>query len=201
MDRVSEQPSPGLTVLTGLSPCSRSPSHLKPPLGPRSATLPSSPEPRRTPASAPPPQLNGGSQAPPHQPPEASGSTQSLSKKERSRLGGVGRQGSEMGKAAAAPPGKRKRRKRKRLEDSDTCPPLEGPRWSPERREEARAEPPAEGLAGEGGRQPVHGQGLVNGWRAGRRADGLHASKRKRRKGVQGAGGPACLQQHPPWPR
>lgn len=105
-----------------------------------------------------------------------------------------------MGKAAAAPPGKRKRRKRKRLEDSDTCPPLEGPRWSPERRKEGQAEPPAARLEGEGGQQPVNGQGLVNGWQAGRRTDSPHASEKRRQKGVPGAGSSACLQQHPPWP-
>ena len=134
-------------------PAPRSPSHLKPPLGPHSATLPSSPEPLGMPASAPLPRANGGFQAPPHQLPEAHKSPQSLSKKKkRNRLGEAQGQGSEMGKAVVAPPGKRRRRKRKRPEDSDTCPPQEGQHWSPERRKEGRAEPPVARLEGEGGR-------------------------------------------------
>ncbi|XP_036920207.1 ubiquitin carboxyl-terminal hydrolase 36 [Sturnira hondurensis] len=180
---------------------SRSPSHLKPPLGPRSATQPSSPEPLRTPTSAPLPQVNGGFQALPHQLPGASESPQNLSKKKRSRLAEIRGQGSEMGKAAVAPPGKRKRRKRKRPEDSDACPPLEGQHWSPERRKECWAEPPAAGLEGEDGQQPVNGQGLVNGWQAGHRTDSPPSSKKRQRKGVRGAGRGACLPQHPPRPR
>ncbi|XP_053766904.1 ubiquitin carboxyl-terminal hydrolase 36 isoform X2 [Desmodus rotundus] len=180
----------------------RSPSHLKPPLGPHSATLPSSPEPLGMPASAPLPRANGGFQAPPHQLPEAHKSPQSLSKKKkRNRLGEAQGQGSEMGKAVVAPPGKRRRRKRKRPEDSDTCPPQEGQHWSPERRKEGRAEPPVARLEGEGGQQPGNGHGLANGWQAGCRTGSPNMSKKRRWKGVEGSGGGACLHQDLPWPR
>ncbi|XP_053516358.1 ubiquitin carboxyl-terminal hydrolase 36 isoform X1 [Artibeus jamaicensis] len=180
---------------------SRSPSHLKPPLGPLSATLPSSPEPLGTPTAAPLPQVNGGFQAAPHQLPGASESPQGFSKKKRTLLGEIQGQGSEIGKAAVAPPGKRKRRKRKRPEDSDAHPPLKGQHWSPEPRKECWAEPPAERLEGEGGQQRVNGQGPVNGWQAEHRTDSPHSSKKRRRKGVQAAGSRACLHQHPPQPR
>ncbi|KAM5307538.1 ubiquitin carboxyl-terminal hydrolase 36 isoform 1-T4 [Glossophaga mutica] len=179
----------------------RSPSHLKSPLGPHSATLHSGPEPLRMSTSAPVPQVNGGFRGPPHQLPEASECPQSLSEKKRSRLGDILGQGSEMGQAVGAPPGKRKRRKRKRPEDSDAGPPLEGQHGSPERRKEGWAELPAARLEREGGQQPVNGQGPVNGWQAGHRTDSPRASKKRRRKGVQGAGGRACLHQHPPSPR
>ncbi|XP_028376580.1 LOW QUALITY PROTEIN: ubiquitin carboxyl-terminal hydrolase 36 [Phyllostomus discolor] len=202
--RTADHPAAACTRPVGptrpLPPAPRSPGRLSPPPGPRPATLPSSPEPLRTSMPAPLPQVNGGSPAPPHQPLGASEPPQSPSKEHRSRPGEIRGQGPEAGKVAAAPPGKRKRRKRKRLEDSDTCAPPGGPRRSPERGEEGPAEPPAARLQGEGRQQPVNGQGPVNGWQAGRRADGPHASKKRRRKAVPGAGGSACPQQHPPWP-
>uniref|UniRef100_A0A4X1UJ23 USP domain-containing protein n=1 Tax=Sus scrofa TaxID=9823 RepID=A0A4X1UJ23_PIG len=63
------------STIRAVSPAPRPSSHLKPPLGPRPPSLPSSPQPLRTSdpqscssASAPLPQVNGGFQAPPHQP-------------------------------------------------------------------------------------------------------------------------------------
>ncbi|XP_036125450.1 ubiquitin carboxyl-terminal hydrolase 36 [Molossus molossus] len=184
-------------------PAPRPSSHLTPPLGPHSATLPSSPQALRMPgppnsASAPLPQVNGGFWAPPHQLPEASEPPQGHCKKrKRKRLGEVQGPGPEVGEAVA-PPGKRRRKKRKRSGDSDTCPPQEGQHGHPERKEEGRVEPPAARAEEEGGQQPVNGQGLVNGWQAGCRADGPHVNKKRRRKGVQGLKGEACCHQEPP---
>ncbi|XP_054448902.1 ubiquitin carboxyl-terminal hydrolase 36 isoform X2 [Pteronotus mesoamericanus] len=180
----------------------RSPSHLKPPLGPHSAALPSSPQPLGMSASAPSPQVNGGFRAPPHQLPGASEPPQSLCKKrKRNHQGEIQGQGSETGRAVGAPPGKRRRKKRKRPEDADTSALQEGQHWGAERRKEGRAEPPAARLEGESGQQPVNGQGLVNGWQVGCRADSPHVSRKRRRKGVESGGREACVHQDPPWPR
>ncbi|XP_036194694.1 ubiquitin carboxyl-terminal hydrolase 36 isoform X2 [Myotis myotis] len=163
------------------------------PKHPHAATLPCSPP---NSACAPLPQVNGGFRAPPHQP-EASEPLQSLCKKrKRKRLGEARRPGSEAGEAAA-PPGKR-RRKRKRPEDTDAA----RLQWSPERRPEGSVERPASSLEAEGGQQPGNGRGLVNGWPVGCRTDSPHMSK-SRRKGVDGLGreGEACLRQDPPWHR
>lgn len=104
-----------------------------------------------------------------------------------------------------APPGKRRRKKRKPPEDTDTSPPQEGQTqgqpWSPEHRKEGQAERPVARLEDEGGQQLVNGQGLVNGWPVGCRMDSPHMSKKRRKKGVGGQGGEACLHQDPPWHR
>lgn len=171
-----------------VSPAPGSSSNPKPP---HAATLPSS---ALNSGCAPLPQVNGGFRAPAHQP-EASEPLQSLCKKrKRKRLGEALRPGSEAGEAAA-PPGKR-RKKRKRPEDTDIARgQAQGQHWSPECRLEGSVE-------AEGGQQPVNGRGLGNGWPVGCRTDSTHMSKR-RRKGVDGLGGEgeACLRRDPPWHR
>ncbi|XP_021563332.1 ubiquitin carboxyl-terminal hydrolase 36 [Carlito syrichta] len=96
----------------------------------------------------------------------------------------------------AAPHGKRKRKKRKRLEDTAAL--LEGQTqrwpWSPEGRRKGQAELPADRLEEEG----VWLQG--NGQQAGRVMDGHHVNSRKRRrKGAAGLDKEAGLHQYPPW--
>lgn len=166
------------------------------PKPPHATTLPSS---LPSPASAPLPQVNGGFQAPPHQP-EASKPLQNLCKKQkRKHLGETPSLGLEAGEAAA-PPGKKRRKKRKRPEDTDIAHlqvgQVQGQHWDPERRPEGSVARPASSLEAEGGQQPV------NGWPVGCRTDSPHMSK-KRRKGVDGLGGEGegCLHQDPPWHR
>uniref|UniRef100_A0A7N5JI68 ubiquitinyl hydrolase 1 n=1 Tax=Ailuropoda melanoleuca TaxID=9646 RepID=A0A7N5JI68_AILME len=195
-------------AIRALSPAPRPSSHPKLPVGPRSASLAGSPRPPGTPdpqrcssASAPPPQVNGGVRAPPHQLPEASTSPQSLCKKRKRNRGGESQgQGSEMGTAAAACPGKRRRRKRKRTEAVEASPLREGQRprqqRTPEHGKEAQTEVPADSLEDEGGRQQEDGRPV------GSVTDGHPVSSRKRRRqGAEGLGAQDCLRQDPPWRR
>lgn len=194
-------------AIRALSPAPRPSSHLKLPVGPHSASLPSSPRllgtsdpPSCSSTSAPPPQVNGGLQAPPHQLSEASKSPQSLCKKrKRNRRGESQGQGSETC-AAAASLGKRRRKKRKRAGAVGASPLQEGrpqrPPWSRECGQEARAEVPGDSLEDAGGRrqESVRHVGSVT--------DGHPVSSRKRRrKGAEGPGAEGCLRQDPPWPR
>ncbi|XP_016061782.1 PREDICTED: ubiquitin carboxyl-terminal hydrolase 36 [Miniopterus natalensis] len=175
------------------------------PLGPHSATLPSSPQTLRTsglqsPTSASLPQVNRGFRAPPHQLPEATEPPPSLCKKRKRKHPGESQgPGSGVGEAAA-PPGKKRKKRRRRPEDVDPCPPPEGPTpgppGSPERRKEGQAQRPAAGPQEDGGQRLVNGQGLVNGWQAGCKTEG--ARVRKREKGAEGLGGAAGLLQDPP---
>ncbi|XP_077710579.1 ubiquitin carboxyl-terminal hydrolase 36 isoform X1 [Canis aureus] len=195
-------------AIRALSPAPRPSSHLKLPVGPRSASLSSSPRPPGTsdPQScsstpAPPPQVNGDFQAPPHQLPEASKSPQSLCKKrKRNRRGENQGQSSETCTAVAGSPTKRRRKKRKRTEAVDVSPLQEGQMqqqpWSLERSKEARAEVPADRLEDNGGRQQENGQ------QVGSVTDSHHVSNRKRRRrGAEGLGAEDRLQQNPPWHR
>ncbi|XP_045744301.2 ubiquitin carboxyl-terminal hydrolase 36 [Mirounga angustirostris] len=195
-------------AIRALSPAPPPSSHLKLPVGARSASLSSSPRPPGTsdpqscsPASALLPQVNGGSQAPSHQLPEASRSPQSLGKKrKRNRRGESQGQGSETSTAAAASPGKRRRKKRKRAGAVDASPPQEGQmqrqHWRLERRTEPRAEVPADRLEDQGGGQQENGR------RGGSGTDGRPGSNRKRRrKGAEGLGAEDCLPRDPPWHR
>ncbi|CAK6438579.1 unnamed protein product [Pipistrellus nathusii] len=168
------------------------------PKPPHAATPPSS---LPNSASAPLPQVNGGFRPPPHQP-EASEPLSLCKKRKRKRLGEALRPGSEPGEAEA-PPGKRRRKKR-RPEDTDSAPLQQGQgqHCSPGHRQEGSVERPASSPEAEGGQQPVNGRGLVKGWLVGCRTDSPHVSK-KRRKGVDGLGGEgeARLRQDPPWHR
>lgn len=191
-----------------LSPAPRPSSHLKLPVGPHSVSLSSSPRPLGTSdpqscssASAPPPQANGGFQAPPHQLPEASKSPRGLGKKrKRNRRGESQGQGSETCTATTASPGKRRRRKRKRTEALDASPLQEGQMQrqpqSVERGKEARAEVPTDRLEDEGGRLQENGR------QVGSATDGHPvSSKKRRRKGTEGLGAGDGLQRDPPWHR
>ncbi|KAK2508643.1 hypothetical protein MC885_012574 [Smutsia gigantea] len=190
----------------------RSPGHLKPPLGPCSASLSSSPQPLRTSdpqscsrVSAPLPQANGGLRAPPHQLPGASEPSLSpFKKRKKNRVGEIQGLGSEM--CQAAPSRKRRRRKRKHSEVTEASLLSEGlvPRqhWGPEHRKEGRAELPVDRPEDKGGRQQVNGQHLANGWQVGFVTDGHHMNRRKRRrKGMEDLGGKNRLHQDPPWHR
>ncbi|KAM8786376.1 ubiquitin carboxyl-terminal hydrolase 36 isoform 2-T5 [Rhynchonycteris naso] len=141
-----------VSTTRAILPAPRSPSHLKPPLSPHSAMLPSSPQPLRmsgpqNSTSASLPQVNEGFQAPPHQLLEASEPPQSFfcKKRKRNLPREIQGRGSETGKAVA-PPGKRRRKKRKRAEDMDTSPSqeglMQGQPWSLEHRKEGHAEQP-----------------------------------------------------------
>ncbi|XP_058417761.1 ubiquitin carboxyl-terminal hydrolase 36 isoform X1 [Diceros bicornis minor] len=204
---------PVSTIRAG-APAPRSSRHLKPRLGPCSASVSSSPQPLQTsdppscsPTSAPLPQVNGGFRSPLHQLSEASESPHSLCKKrKRNPMGEIQGPGSVTQEAATAPPGKRRKKKRKRAEDVDACPPQEGQtqrqHWGPEHRKQGRAELPVDRLEEEGQQQQVNGQRLVNGRQVGCVADGHHVSNRKRRKkGAEGLGGEGGLHQDPPWHR
>ncbi|XP_036852762.2 ubiquitin carboxyl-terminal hydrolase 36 isoform X1 [Manis javanica] len=190
----------------------RSPGHLKPPLGPCSASLSSSPQPLRTSdpqscssASASLPQASGGLRAPPHQLPGAKEPPQNpFKKRKKSRSGEIQGLGSET--CQAAPPRKRRRRKRRHSEVTEASPLSEGlaqrQLWGPKHRKEGRVELPVDRPEDKGGRQQVNGQHLVNGWQVGFVTDGHHTDKRKRRrKGTEGAGGRNRLHQDPPWHR
>ncbi|XP_077611222.1 ubiquitin carboxyl-terminal hydrolase 36 isoform X1 [Crocuta crocuta] len=189
-------------------------SHPKLPVSPCSAPLSSSPRPLGTSdpqsccsTSAPLPQVNGGSRAPPRQLPEASKPPPSLGKKrKKSRRGATQGQGSDTCPAAAAPPGKRRRKKRKRSEAMDASPLQEGQvrgqHCSLERSKEGRAEVPVDSLEEEEAGQRQNGQCLADGPQAGCGTSGHHVSSRKRRrKGAEGLGAEDCLPRAPPWPR
>lgn len=201
------------STIRAVSPAPRPSSHLKPPLGPRPPSLPSSPQPLRTSdpqscssASAPLPQVNGGFQAPPHQPPEASEPPQSPCKKKRKPcMAETEDQGCETCTAAAAPPGKRRRRKRKHTGDVAASSPapqeglLQGQPWSPKRRKEGRPEPPADRWEEEGGQQQGKRWRLgSSGWPGGCVSDSHQVNSRKRRrKGAEGLGGEALARDPP----
>ncbi|XP_066237515.1 ubiquitin carboxyl-terminal hydrolase 36 isoform X1 [Saccopteryx leptura] len=199
-----------VSTTRAVPPAPRSPSHLKPPPSPHSATLPSSPQPLRTSGpqnstSASLPQVNEGFLAPPHQLLEASEPPQSFCKKRKRNFPRETQgRGSETEKAVA-PPGKRRRKKRKHAEDMDTSPSQEGlaqgQPWSPEHRKEGHAEQLVARLEDEGEQQPVNGQGLVNCWPVGCRTDGPHMSKKRRRKGAESQGREIGLYQDLPWHR
>uniref|UniRef100_A0A8C3X1M8 ubiquitinyl hydrolase 1 n=1 Tax=Catagonus wagneri TaxID=51154 RepID=A0A8C3X1M8_9CETA len=201
-----------LSAVRAVPPAPRPSGHLKPPLGPRSLSLPSSPQPLRTSdpqscssASAPLPQVNGGFQAPPHQLPEASQPPQSPWKKKRKTcVGETGDRGCGTCTAAVAPPGKRRRRKRKHTGDAAASPPRDGP-WSPQHRKEGRAELPADRLEDrpeeEGGQQQGNSRRLGNStWPTGCVTSSHHHqanSRKRRRKGAEGLGG-GDLARDPP---
>ena len=132
----------GLEPYRAVSPAPRPSSHLKPLFGPCPPSLSSSPQPLGTsdpqscsPASAPLPQVNGAFRAPPYQLPEASEPPQSLGKKRKKTRVKGGDCVSETYTALAAPPGKRRKRKRKHTGDVDATPSQDeqtpGPPWSP----------------------------------------------------------------------
>ena len=116
----------------------------------------------------------------------------------------VGGRVSETCTAVAAQPGKRRKRKRKHMGDVDATPLQDertpGPPWSPERRKEGRAEPPADRSEEEGRQQPGSGQRLENSWPVGCMTNGPHVSSRKRRrKGLESCDEEDCLTGDPPW--
>ncbi|KAF3817192.1 hypothetical protein GH733_011592 [Mirounga leonina] len=141
--------------------------------------------------------VNGGSQAPSHQLPEASRSPQSLGKKrKRNRRGESQGQGSETSTAAAASPGKRRRKKRKRAGAVDASPPQEGQmqrqHWRLERRTEPRAEVPADRLEDQGGGQQENGR------RGGERD--RRPPREQQEEETEGSGGPRCGRLPPAGP-
>lgn len=198
-------------AIRAVSPAPRPSSHLKPPFGPCPPSLSSSPHPLGTsdpqscsPTSAPLPQVNGAFRAPLHQLPEASEPLRSLGKKRKKTRVKVGGRVSETCTAVAAQPGKRRKRKRKHMGDVDATPLQDertpGPPWSPERRKEGRAEPPADRSEEEGRQQPGSGQRLENSWPVGCMTSGPHVSSRKRRrKGLESCDEEDCLPGDPPW--
>ncbi|XP_037348475.1 ubiquitin carboxyl-terminal hydrolase 36 isoform X2 [Talpa occidentalis] len=183
-------------------------SHPKPPLGPRSVSLPTGPQPLEMSdpqscrsASAPLPQVNGGFRPPPHQLQEARQHPQSLCKKrKKSHSGEAPGPGQEPQEAATAPAGKRRRKKRKRTEDAGAPPPHGGLErstpGSPGCGKDGRAELPADRPEDEGGQQPVNGQPLVNGRRVGCLRDDPPARGERQRKDGEGLQG--CLHPGPP---
>lgn len=111
---------------------------------------------------------------------------------------------SETYTALAAPPGKRRKRKRKHTGDVDATPSQDertpGPPWSPGHRKEGQAEPLADRSEEEGRHQPESGQRLENSWPVRCMTDGPHVSSRKRRrKGPESCDGEDCLPGDPPW--
>lgn len=86
-----------------------------------------------------------------------------------------------------APPGKRRRKRRKHLEDAGTL--QEGP----ERRKAGWAELLAARLEDDEG-----GRHLANGWHVGCRPDSPHASSKKRKGRAEGLGGEGGLSEDPP---
>lgn len=198
-------------AMRAVSPAPRPSSHLKPLFGPCPPSLSSSPQPLGTsdpqscsPASAPLPQVNGAFRAPPYQLPEASEPPQSLGKKRKKTRVKGGDCVSETYTALAAPPGKRRKRKRKHTGDVDATPSQDertpGPPWSPGHRKEGQAEPPADRSEEEGRHQPESGQRLENSWPVRCMTDGPHVSSRKRRrKGPESCDGEDCLPGDPPW--
>ncbi|KAK2497713.1 hypothetical protein MC885_018923, partial [Smutsia gigantea] len=188
----------------------RSPGHLKLPLGPCSTSPSSSPQPLSTSnpqscssTSAPLPRASGGLRAPPHQLPRASECPQSpFKKRKKNRLGEIQGLGAE--RHQAAPPWERRRWKRKHSEVTEASLLLEGltqrQHWGPKLRKEGRAELPVDRPEDKGGRQQVDGQHLVNAWQVGFVTDVHHMNKRKR-KGTEGLGDKNRLHQDPPWHR
>ncbi|KAG8507479.1 Ubiquitin carboxyl-terminal hydrolase 36 [Galemys pyrenaicus] len=150
--------------------------------------------------------VNGGVRPPPHQLQEAGKPPQGPCKKRtKSHLGESPGLGPEPQEAATAPPGKRRRKKRKRAEGADASPPLTGPGCrapgSPGCGKQGRAELPADGLEGENRQQPVNGQPLANGRRAGGLRDEHPVSDERQRKGTEGLRGEGCPHRGPPWHR
>ncbi|XP_060058839.1 ubiquitin carboxyl-terminal hydrolase 36 isoform X2 [Erinaceus europaeus] len=199
-----------VSAVRAIAPAPRSSSHLKT-LGPCSLSLSSGPQPlgMSDPPSCPSasaslPQVNGGFESPPHQLQEASQHPQSLCESRKRQLGEILGQGSETPGSASAPPGKKRRKKRKHMEDMDTSPLQEGqaqrlPRSpSPKRGKEGRIEPLTERLKEMGGQQQVNGQPLVIGRQMDSVTSGQHMSTKKSRQETESLRAGGCLHKDPP---